>query len=295
MVARVADSRRELVDQSFQAGLAELAKGVLHNLGNAMTPIGVRLARLRDRLRTAPAEHAEEAVAELARGSVDPTRRADLEEFVRLACKDLAATVKTAEIDVAVMSRQAAIVQSSLSEQMRATRNEHVMEPVRLPELVAQSLEIVPDACRQRLSVTADDSLKKVGVVNVARTLLRLILQNLIINAADAVREAGMDKGVLYVGAEIVHEADGSTQLHLHCQDDGVGITASNLDRVFEKGFSTKSKATNYGIGLHWCANAIGALGGRLWATSEGPGRGASMHLMVPLGACETTSIAGAA
>lgn len=294
MVERVADSRRELVDQSFQAGFAELAKGVLHNLGNAMTPIGVRLARLRDRLRTAPAENAEEAVAELARGSADPARRADLEEFVRMACKDLAATIKTAEIDVAVMSRQAAIVQASLSEQMRSTRNEHVIESVRLPELVAQSLEIVPDSCRQRLVVATDDSLKKVGVVTVARTVLRLILQNLIINAADAVREAGMDKGVLHVGAEIVHAADG-TQLHLHCKDDGIGISAINLDRIFEKGFSTKSKATNYGIGLHWCANAIGALGGRLWATSEGPGCGAAMHLMVPLAAHETRSIAGAA
>jgi two-component system NtrC family sensor kinase len=294
MVARVADSRRELVDQSFQAGFAELAKGVLHNLGNAMTPIGVRLARLRDRLRTAPAENVEEAVAELAGGSADPARRADLEEFVRMACKELAAAIKAAEIDVAVMSRQAAIVQSSLSEQMRSTRNEHVIESVRLPELVAQALEIVPDSSRQRLVVATDDSLKMVGVVNVARTVLRLILQNMIINAADAVREAGMDKGVLHVGAEIVHEADG-TQLHLHCKDDGVGISASNLDRIFEKGFSTKSKATNYGIGLHWCANAIGALGGRLWATSEGPGRGAAMHLMVPLAAQETRSIAGAA
>ncbi len=294
MVARVAESRRELVDQSFQAGFAELAKGVLHNLGNAMTPIGVRLSRLRDRLRTAPTENAEQALAELSSAATEAERRADLEEFVRLACKELALTVKAAEEDVAVMSRQTAIVQTALSEQMRSTRNEHVIESVRLPELIAQSLEIVPDSCRQRLVVAADDSLKKVGVVNVARTVLRLILQNLIINAADAVREAGKEQGVLRVGAEIVREAD-CEQLHLHCKDDGIGIEANNLERVFEKGFSTKSQATNYGIGLHWCANAIGALGGRLWAASEGPGRGTSMHLMVPLGVRNTASIAGAA
>jgi len=294
MVARVAESRRELVDQSFQAGFAELAKGVLHNLGNAMTPIGVRMSRLRDRLRAAPAENAEQAVAELASGAPDPARRADLEEFVRLACNELALAVKAAEIDVAVMNRQTAIVQAALTEQLQAARNEHVIESVRLPELIAQSLEIVPESCRQRLMVATDDSLKRVGVVNVARTVLRLILQNLIINAADAVREAGKSKGVLHVAAEIVREANGE-QLHLHCKDDGIGIAANNLERVFEKGFSTKSKATNYGIGLHWCANAIGALGGRLWAASDGPGRGASMHLMVPLCARESVSIAGAA
>jgi two-component system, NtrC family, sensor kinase len=289
MVARVAESRSKLVDQSFQAGFAELAKGVLHNLGNAMTPIGVRLSSLRGILRSAPTKNAKLAVAELARGNVDPRRRADLEEFVRLACVELASAVESIEIDVEVMSRQTSIVQTALSEQLRATRNEHVVEAVRLPELLAQALEVVPDAARRFLLIDADKSLTKVGVVKVARTVLRLVLQNFIINAADAVRESGKPLGSLHIAAEIVRESD-REQLHLHCTDNGGGIAPDNLERVFEKGFSTKSKETNYGIGLHWCANAIGALGGRLWATSEGTGRGASMHLMVPLAASESVS-----
>jgi two-component system, NtrC family, sensor kinase len=289
MVERVADSRRQLVDQSFQAGFAELAKGVLHNLGNAMTPLGVRLSKLGDHLRDAPDAHVELALIELANENLDASRRADLEAFLRLACRELAACVKDARSDVAVVHRQASIVQTALTELMRSTRNTHVVESVRLPDLVAQTLEIVPDTCRQRLVVDTDESLRKVGAVQVARTVLRLILQNLIINAADAVRDAGRDKGVLHFAAEIVGEAD-SKQLHLHCKDDGVGIAADNLQRVFDKGFSTKSRETNYGIGLHWCANAIGALGGRIWAASEGPGLGASMHLMLPLPARESRS-----
>jgi signal transduction histidine kinase len=294
MVERVADSRRQLVDQSFQAGFAELAKGVLHNLGNAMTPLGVRLSKLGDRLRNAPAGDVDLAFAELAKENQAslgrPTaRRADLEEFLRLACRELAASVKDAQSDVDVVQRQATIVQTALNELMRSTRNEHVVESVRLPDLVAQTLEIVPDICRQRLIVDTDESLRKVGAVQVARTVLRLILQNLIINAADAVRDAGRDKGVLYFAAEIISYTD-SDQLHLHCKDDGVGIAADNLQRVFDKGFSTKSRETNYGIGLHWCANAIGALGGRIWAASDGPGLGASMHLMLPLPVRESRS-----
>jgi len=296
MVERVADSRRQLVDQSFQAGFAELAKGVLHNLGNAMTPLGVRLSKLGDRLRNAPAGDVDLAFAELAKENQAslgrPTaRRADLEEFLRLACRELAASVKDAQSDVDVVQRQATIVQTALSELMRSTRNEHVVESVRLPDLVAQTLEIVPDNCRQRLIVDTDESLRRVGAVQVARTVLRLILQNLIINAADAVRDAGRDKGVLHFAAEIVSYTD-SDQLHLHCKDDGVGIAADNLQRVFDKGFSTKSRETNYGIGLHWCANAIGALGGRIWAASDGPGLGASMHLMLPLPVRESRSSA---
>jgi two-component system, NtrC family, sensor kinase len=294
MVDRVAESRTQLVDQSFEAGFAELARGVLHNIGNAMTPIGVRLATLSDRLRAAPAEDSEQAVTELQAGSADPQRATDLEEFLRLASRELAGTVRGAREDVALITRQTSIIQTTLTEQLRAARNEHVIEPVRLTELVAQSLEIVPDVCRRRLMVDTDESVRKLGVVRVARTVLRLILQNLIINAADAVRDAGKERGTLRLSAEIVREAE-RQQLHLQCVDDGVGIPADDLERVFEMGFTTKSPETNHGIGLHWCANAIGALGGRIWAASDGLGRGAALHLLVPLAVRETAPAAGAA
>jgi two-component system NtrC family sensor kinase len=294
MVSRAAESRRQLVDQSFHAGFAERTRGLLHNLGNAMTPLGVRLAALQERLRDAPTADVERALAELRSGGAPSERSADLEDFVRLACQDLTETVKSAAEDVTVLNRQAALVQTALVEQMRHARNEPVMEPVRLMELLAQSLEIVPDATRQRLHIDADHSLAAVGVVTVARTILRLVLQNLIINAADAVRAAGKVQGRLRIGAEIVPELD-RERLHLLCQDDGIGIAADDLDRIFERGFSTKPRDTNHGIGLHWCANAINALGGRMWASSEGMGRGASLHLSIPLAVRETAKLAGAA
>ena len=290
MVASVAESRAQLIDQSFHAGFAELAKGVLHNLGNAMTPIGIRLSSLRDRVRSAPTEDVESALAELACRDGDPARRTDLEEFVRLACQELASVIKSMEVDLEVMDRQTSIVRSALAEQMHSTRNEHVVESVRIPELIAQALEVVPDAARQLLIIKADSSPAAVGVVRVPRTVLRLVLQNLIINAADAVRESGRPRGELHIGAEIVRGSN-ADELHLFCTDDGVGISPENLGHIFEKGFSTKSKDTNYGIGLHWCANALAALGGRIWATSEGKGRGSSMHLTVPLAIPESESI----
>ena len=300
MVARLAETRRELVDQSFRAGFAELAKGILHNLGNALTPSVVRLAKLSDRLRDAPARELEMACAQLsdsqsgaaaAPGGTtqggDAQRRKELWEFMRLGCREMNTTVAEARSDVEVIQRQAIIVQTALVELMQSTRNESPIESVCLPELVTEMLEIVPDAYRQRLTVDADESLRRIGTVRVARTILGMVLQNLIINAADAVRDAGKEKGVLRVAAEIVREAD-REQLHLHCKDNGVGIPASNLERVFDHGFTTKSKDANYGIGLHWCANAISALGGRIWAASEGPGLGASMHLMLPLSVRES-------
>ena len=285
MVDRFVETRSELVDQSFQAGFAEMSKGVLHNLGNALTPLGVRLEALSRRLRESPAADIRLAAAELASVNDDAARRAALLEFVELGAGEMAAMIEAASADVETMQRQASLMRASLSEQVRVSHSKAALvESVRLPELVQQSLEIVPDASRRRLAVEADESLQRIGAVRVARTVLRMVLQNLIINAADAVRDAGRERGVFRVAAEIVREADHDA-LHLRCEDNGVGISPDNLERVFEKGYSTKSRDTNQGIGLHWCANAILALGGRVWATSEGPGRGASLHLQLPLSA----------
>jgi signal transduction histidine kinase len=282
MVERLAESRASLVDQSFQAGFAELAKGILHNLGNAMTPLGVRLSALGNRLRTAPLDDLKYAAAELAECTHDTARRADIIKFIRLGSRELAAMVENAERDILVMERQTSIVSATLAEQMASSRSEPVVERVALPELLAQALDIVPDTCRQRLLIEADASLKAVGSVPVARTLLRLVLQNLIINAADAVGESRREKGVLHIAAAIETEED-AERLHLRCTDDGIGIAPENLPRIFEKGFSTKSRAANQGIGLHWCANAIRSLGGRIWASSQGLGHGASLHVVLPV------------
>jgi sensor domain CHASE-containing protein len=282
MVEQVAESRRQIVDHSFHAGMAEFSRGVLHNIGNAMTPLSVRLAKLHDRLRAAPTGDVERALTERATESGGANRHADLDEFLRLASGELADVIKAATSDVDVMARQATVVQNALSEQLRSSRAPTVFEAAELPAIINQSVEIIPDWCREQVSIELDPSLQAAGTVYVARTVLRLVMQNLIINAAEAVRAAGRNKGVVRFSASLVCD-NGQYKLQLDCADTGVGIAVENLERVFEKGYSTKLENGNLGIGLHWCATAITALGGRVWATSDGLHRGATLHLIVPV------------
>jgi signal transduction histidine kinase len=307
MVENVAESRQRHLEQSYQAGFAELAKGVLHNLGNAMTPLEVRLSLLAARLRSAPHADVLWAANELAgkpraadaghtqAGDSDTAallRRADLLSFVELGCREIAAAARGAHEDIDVMQRQTAIMRAVLAEQLPGKQFNQRLESVLLPELVAQSLDLVPDACRQRIVVEMDESLRAVGPVPVARTALRLILQNLIINAADAVRDAGRERGTLRFSAELRGERERETaQLCLHARDDGIGIAADDLPRIFERGFRAKPESSHQGIGLDWCANALRSLGGSISASSEGRGRGATMHITLPVDGRETAEV----
>ena len=282
MVGRLDKARRQLVDQSFDAGIAENASGVLHNLGNAITPLSVKVACLKKSLEMAPTGDVDLVVAELAQNVPDAARKSDLDEFLRLTSRELARVVTGALQEVESVARTTEAIQQIIGEQARHSRADKVIEAVGLCELVDQSAELVSPELRQLLSIETDESLRELGTVRIARTTLKQVFLNLIVNAAEAIRDAGQGRGLLRISARVMQQSAGE-QIELIFADDGPGIPAGNLPRIFEMGFTTKNPQTNRGIGLHWCANALNAIGGNLRAESAGPNRGASFHVLLPL------------
>jgi signal transduction histidine kinase len=63
--------------------------------------------------------------------------------------------------------------------------------------------------------------------------------------------------------------------------DTGVGIAPEVQERLFSHGFTTRRDG--HGFGLHSSALAAALLGGTLTLRSEGPGKGATATLEVPL------------
>lgn len=294
MVAALGQARRQLVDNAFDSGVAENASGVLHNLGNAMTPLTVRVATLQKAIAAAPTADIELALAEIANAGDDAQRKGQLEEFLALAARELAKLMTSTQDDIDKVARQLQTIQTLLSQQAQHSRAPRALETVRLPELVAQSLELVGPAHRARLTVEVDESVQRVGALRLARTTMQQVFQNFIVNAAEATRDAGREQGGLRIAAQVFGDP-ATPRLRISFSDDGTGIPPESLKRIFEKGFSTKSSATNSGIGLHWCANVVGALGGSLHAESAGPGHGATLVIVLPLERPATTTVRDAA
>jgi sensor domain CHASE-containing protein len=281
MVERLARARREVVDKSFEAGLAEMARGVLHNIGNALTPVLVHAGALQASVGRLPSVEFERVGVELARGDLDAGRRADLLEFLRLAGAELRS--RTAEIADAsrAIGDSTMAIQTILHQQSRFARTALVVETVAIDDLVRHGLRLVPPAKLAALDVVVDDSVAQAGALSMPRVALEQVVQNLVVNAGEATVPGRRVR--LHIAAAI--EQDGhARRLHLSFADDGVGVPAGDLARIFQKGFSTKPPDTNSGIGLHWSANVVNGFGGSLRAASAGPGRGTTLHLCLPLG-----------
>jgi two-component system, NtrC family, sensor kinase len=282
MVDKLADARRRLVDQSFEAGAAQVTSGVLHNVGNAMTPLRVTVSSLQERLRAAPMGEIEMVLAELETGVADPARQDDLEQFLKLAARELVRVASMAGNDAEALARQAEAIQSAMAQQLRESRTGPVVETVDLATLLDRSIEMVPPALRRSLVIDFDDSIRAAGALPLPRITLQQVFQNLVQNAAEAALQSGQEQCRLRISCELVPAAQGTELLSLLFADDGVGIPEQDLTRVFENGYSTKPRATNQGIGLHWCANALQALGGNIGAEYR-PRGGARFKVAIPL------------
>ncbi len=123
--------------------------------------------------------------------------------------------------------------------------------------------------------------------VRLAATRLEQVLSNLIANARDAVADGGR----ISVSAEPMWVADGlaSTELgvisgsyiRLSVVDNGSGIAADVLPRVFDPYFTTKSETQGTGLGLATCYNVVRSAGGTVTVTSQ-LGSGSQFDVLLP-------------
>jgi signal transduction histidine kinase len=280
MTDHLVEARQRLIDQSFISGKAGMAAGILHNIGNAVTPIMVRLNTLSDRIKSAPGDDLERAVAELESGEGTSERRVDLARFVQLAGVELASLLREAHEHVGGAISQIEHVQQILNAQERYSRAGGVGESVEIEPIVRRVAEgLSPDLLRTA-TVSIDPSVRAIGTVLGNRVELQQVVGNVILNAAESIKSHCISGGRIRVRAR--REPGSEPPLvRLTFEDNGVGISPEHLAKMFHRGFSTKQRGT--GLGLHWSANTVAALGGKLYADSAGVGLGATLHLLLPL------------
>lgn len=284
MVERLDEARKALLVQSHQAGIAELASGVLHNIGNAITPLKVRVANLESTLREAPVAELETALAELGDVQTPAARRADLRQFVDLAVREFSSLVGATVEKVVGIAQQVDHVQRILSDQESASRAARVLQPVDVARLVSESVNLLGSDLQPAIQIKLDPSLQAAGQVLGARVALQQILINLLKNAAESIRSCSPAPSVgIIVLTATTESRDGRNMVCLSVTDNGAGIAPENQPRLFERGFSTKSRASS-GQGLHWCAVTTAALNGHMEIDSAGVGHGATVSLWLPQG-----------
>lgn len=280
MLGRLAQARDQLLEQSYNSGLAEMAAGVLHNLRNHMTPMSMRIGRLHNKLSKTSVPKLSLACDELIRQYPAGERKDKLEKYIKLSLREMAerneGTVQRLELIADDLRR----LDEALGELDRFGRPEKDIATVDVGRVLRETISNLPDFPDLDVNINIDEVVEGGLMVSSPPFVLKHIFHNLFVNSCEAILATGRRTGNIKV-VQGVSMMEGAKMLDLQVSDDGIGIARENIGKIFSRGFTTKYGGRR-GTGLHWCANAISNMGGRLIANSAGVGCGSVFHVLLP-------------
>ncbi|HZI06327.1 MAG TPA: ATP-binding protein [Archangium sp.] len=276
------DVHRQLVQVARQAGRAEVATSVLHNVGNVLNSVHTSAMLAKERLMGLQVEDVgqvavllEERRDDLATFLTQDERGRHVMPFLSGLGQHLRQETHEAVSLLDEVGRYTEHIGTIVKLQQNYTRTPRLDEPTDLAQLLEDALRI-NSAGLTRHEVKVERRLSPVPPVMTDKHKVLMILVNLISNAKYALDAAPAEQRCLTLRME----APAPGRVRIEVRDNGAGIEPELLTRIFQHGFTTRDEG--HGFGLHSSALAAQELGGTLTAHSDGPGRGATFMLELP-------------
>jgi signal transduction histidine kinase len=287
-LAKLSEAQSQLVRLSRQAGMAEVATGVLHNVGNALNSVNVSAELLLEAVQSSQIAGLAKACALLEKNRQDLpgffSTGSDGEKLVAyLQGLSECLAEERGEFLAELKSMYTGVdhVKTIISRQQSLAKSLCVTESFEPCRLFEEALSFSRYALEQdgiEIVRTYDEGITLSG----DRNKLMQILLNLLSNARHAIRAAlrsgALDRGEGRLRAVVLRDGD---RVHLSVEDNGVGIPQDDLQRIFVHGFTTKPDG--HGFGLHSSSLAATELGGQIDVHSDGAGKGARFTILLPL------------
>lgn len=248
-------TQQDLIQSEKLAALGGLVAGVAHELN---TPIG-NAVTVASTLADAEVRMRERLASGLTRSALQ-----EFLDIVREAGGMLSRNL-TRAVNLVTSFKQVAVDQ-----------NNHQRRDYELEEILSEVQIVMAPSLRKAhvlLELELRDQLKMDGYPGALTQVLMILLSNVIAHAFE-----GRDGGRVRISAEM----SGPGWARIVVADDGIGIAAASLGRIFEPFYTTKLGKGGSGLGLHIAYNVVtGTLGGRISAESE-LGRGTRVILDLP-------------
>lgn len=281
--AREMELSRQLVIAARQAGMAEIATSVLHNVGNVLNSVNVSATLISERLDNSKMENLKK-IAELFEAHKenltdfllnDPRGQQVFSYFGKLTRyweEERAWLLK----ELGLLTNNVDHIKSIVRMQQSVSGTVGLIEPHVPADILEEALQIDMGTMEKAKIQVVRDYQSRDSIM-LDRSRLHQILVNLIHNAKDAL----MDPNVLQCEKKMVLRVlDQKNSILIQIIDNGIGISPEKLLSIFSFGFTTKK--TGHGFGLHSSALAAKEMGGCLTVQSQGLNKGAVFNLELP-------------
>jgi signal transduction histidine kinase/ligand-binding sensor domain-containing protein len=273
---------KQLLSVSRRAGMAEVATGVLHNVGNVLNSVNVSATLVAEKVQRSKAASIAKVATLLNEHATDlgafmtqDEKGQKLPGYLNRLAEGIADEQQEVQQELASLRVNIDHIKEIVAMQQNYARVSGVVETVPVRELVEDALKMHSGAYL-RHAVRLEREYGDVPPITTDKHKVLQILVNVLHNAKYACDESGRaDKQVTVRVAKSTQD-----RVKIEVADNGIGILAENLARIFQQGFSIRKGG--HGFGLHSGALAAKEMGGTLSVHSDGPGRGATFTLELP-------------
>jgi signal transduction histidine kinase len=283
--AKLEDMHKLLTDASRQAGMAEIANNVLHNIGNVLNSVNVSAGLIGDTVRDSKAQGLAKVVqlmndhaAALGEFLTRDERGKVLPGYLNRLVVALAAEKQSIAEELNSLTKNIDHIKDNVATQQSYSGATSVIESVQIKDLMEDALRMNASSMA-RHQITIVREFADMPALRLDKHLVLQILVNLIRNAKYAMDCVPDVAHRITLRTEIAARADGHC-LRIVVKDDGEGIAADKLVRLFAHGYTTRKNG--HGFGLHSCALAAKEMAGTITASSDGLGKGATFTLELP-------------
>lgn len=273
----VVQSRRRLLEGAHQAGMAEIANGVLHQIGNNMNSVATSVDTISHALehsRMRGLRQANELLDTFTEVLSGHPKGADLIRYFHSLEQKWDEERGLLMRETQLLLERVAHIRSDIYEQAHYANAELFLEELDVTKLVRDALRLHQNLLDAQ-GVAVEERCRRVPLARAVRVKLLLILNNLIRNAVECLGSLPAGERRITVGTR----QDDEHSYVIFVSDNGPGIDQEFRDRIFNYGFTTKHGA--HGVGLHVAANAATEMGGRLGLAPSQVG--ATFELTMPL------------
>ncbi len=273
-----------IADVSRSAGMAEVASGVLHNVGNVLNSVNISSSIIRGQLLKSSAVNLKKVVTmlnenkgQLGEFMTTNNKGMQVPEFLKLLSDRLQHEHDFFIAELDNLDSNITHIKNIIQMQQSHAGNFSLTEPVQLADLIEDALKINMDKS-DFYKIQVVRKFQKLPIMQLDKHNLLQIIINLVSNSKHALLDADIENKVLTIVL-----SKSANMVVIEVKDNGIGIAKEDLPRLFEYGF-TKRK-NGHGFGLHNCALVAKTLGGEITAESEGLGTGASFSFSFPVDA----------
>jgi len=288
--AKLKAAQEKLLETARKVGMAEVATGVLHNVGNVLNSVSVTAESIQKRIRNSKASYLEDAVNlleehsnELGEFMTKEERGKKLPVFLANLSTELIDEQQRCLEALEALTKHVQHVADIIQLQQSYSKTKGLIEPTSIAELIEDAIQINAESL-SRNNVEVRREIANLPAIMLDRHKVLQILTNLISNGIYALSKSNKDEKTLTISVVNLDK----DYIRIEVCDNGIGIPKKNMTRIFEHGFTTKKKG--HGFGLHSTALSVNELNGSIKAHSDGVDQGAVFTIKLPFKTQEATT-----